>query len=920
MRARRSSGRFLKPKIDKVLRAPGANARPVPERRTGSVPSPIAVPIGVLHYQVQEKLGQAGLGVVYRAVDQKLNRIVALKFLPPQIEPSSVELQRFLHEANALSVLNHRHIATIYGVEDVDGQHFLVLEYLPGGTLKRKLQLANGSGHVLSIDEILKYAQQTAEGLAHAHSKGIVHRDVKTSNLMLTEEGDVKITDFGVAQLKGMGLATTPGGLVGTIAYMSPEQALGIEVDSRSDVFSFGVSLFELITGRLPFEAPNEAALITRVASARAPELRIFRSDVPPALKMVVEKALQKRVEKRYQTMDELLIDLRAPADRSPMLTRTRAGTSVRLPRGIFTRRTFRVAAASILMLAAALAAALYFSLPQRLFDRHLTRAGQRLVVLRLRNVTGDQPNGALCDGLTELLTNKLSQLEQLQGSLSVVAQSEVFKAKKDPRENITSAEARNTLGATLVLEGAVQRIQDRVIVTVSLVETEKQTILAARDVGAPIEKLSELEGPLLEKAAEMLKVQLRPEARRALAAGLPADPGAYEFYLQGRGYLQRYDRVEDLDKAIDLFQLALSRDPSYALAYAGKAEAYLREYQAKKEPLSLRRAEENGQRAIEFGNTLAPAHHAMGLVHAVLGHYELAVERFQKSIDIQPNPDAYRELANAYDKLNRIDDAEENYRTAIQMHPRYWAGYRDLGIFYQNHGRFEEALPLLFEVIELTPDNYRGYANLGGLYLRLGLYADAIKYTKRAIDMTPTWASYHNLGTAYYHQEKYEDAIKMFLKAIDLAPTESTPWAGLADAYRYVPQPPELVTNVYRQAIELTELELTVNPRNAQKRATLASLLAPTDGARALQEIEKALLLDPKDNFVHARAALVYEQRRLREKALAAVKSAIELGFPVGEIEHWPPLVRLVQDPRYAQIIEAKKSKKSATVPTGNK
>ncbi len=907
MRARRSSGRFLKPKIDKVLRAPGANARPVPERRTGSVPSPIAVPMGVLHYQVQEKLGQGGMGVVYRAVDQKLNRIVALKFLPPQIEPSSVELQRFLHEANALSVLNHRHIATIYGVEDVDGQHFLVLEYLPGGTLKRKLQLANGSGHVLSIDEILKYAQQTAEGLAHAHSKGIVHRDVKTSNLMLTEEGDVKITDFGVAQLKGMGLATTPGGLVGTIAYMSPEQALGIEVDSRSDVFSFGVSLFELITGRLPFEAPNEAALITRVASARAPELRIFRSDVPPALKMVVEKALQKRVEKRYQTMDELLIDLRAPADRSPMLTRTRAGTSVRLPRGIFTRRTFRVAAASILMLAAALAAALYFSLPQRLFDRHLTRAGQRLVVLRLRNVTGDQPNGALCDGLTELLTNKLSQLEQLQGSLSVVAQSEVFKAKKDPRENITSAEARNTLGATLVLEGAVQRIQDRVIVTVSLVETEKQTILAARDVGAPIEKLSELEGPLLEKAAEMLKVQLRPEARRALAAGLPADPGAYEFYLQGRGYLQRYDRVDTLDYALEEFQQALTLDPGYALAHAGMAEAYLRKYKGTKEPELIDLARSSGQRAIQLNDGLAPVHYAMGLIHASGGEYERAIDRFKKSIQILPTPDAYRELANAYVSSNKPKEAEATYRAAIRMRSTDWAGYRDLAAFYQDQGRYEEALPLFAKVIQLAPDSYAGFANLGGLYARMGNQSQAIQYYQRAIAIKPTWGTYYNLGTAAYAQKQYVHAVEMYKKATELTPTEARPWAALADNYVYVPHSAGQVRDAYAHAIELTEKELIVNPRDARNRARIATWRVSTDKKTALREIADALRLSPGDNFVLSRAASVYEQSGMREEALAAVKAAVERGYSVEEIRSWPPLAQLLQDPRCTLTVEGK-------------
>ncbi len=907
MRARRSSGRFLKPKIDKVLRAPGAVARPVPERKTGLV----------LHYQVQEKLGQGGMGVVYRAVDKKLNRMVALKFLPPQLEPSRVDLQRFLHEASALSALNHRHIATIYGAEDVDGQHFLVLEYLPGGTLKRKLQQVHGSGGVLSIDEILKYAQQTAEGLAHAHSKGIVHRDVKTSNLMLTEEGDVKITDFGVAKLRGTATETTPGSLVGTIAYMSPEQAMGIEVDARSDVFSFGVSLFELIAGRLPFEAPNEAALITRVANAQAPKLRAFRSEVPRGLEMVVEKALQKRVEKRYQTMDDLLTDLRAPADRSPILTRTRVGTSVTVPRGVLTNRTFRVAAASILMLAVLLAASFYFSLPQRLFDRQRIPAGQILAVIHLRNVSGDESNEALCDGLTELLTNKISQLEQLQGSLSVVAPSEVFKAKRDPRKNITAAEARNTLGATLVLEGAVQRIQDRVIVTVQLVETEKQTILAARDIAAPIEKLSDLDGQLLEKAAEMLKVQLRPETRRTVATGLPADPGAYELYLQGRGHLQRYDRAEAVDNALELFQQALTLDPGYALAHAGMAEAYLRKYKETKEPELINLARFSGQRAIQLNDALAPVHYAMGLIHASSGENERAIDRFKKSIQILPTPEAYRELASAYDNSNKPREAETTYRAAIQMRPTNWAGYRDLASFYQSHGKYKEALPLFEKVVQLTPDNYAGLANLGGLYGRMGKQSQAIEYYQRSIAIKPTWATYYNLGTAAYAQKQYAYAVEMYKKSSELMPSEGRTWAALADAYAFVPHTFDQVRDAYAHAIALIEKELIVNPRDGKNWARIANWRVVTDKNKALREIADALRLSPGDNFVLSRAASVYEQSGMREEALAAATAAVERGYSAEEIRSWPALAQLLQDPRCTLTTEGKPIE-SASVPTG--
>ncbi len=878
----------------------------------GEAPGSDRIPQSVLHYEIQTKLGQGGMGVVYKAIDKKLNRAVALKFLPLQIDRSNTDLQRFLQEAQALSALNHPHIATIYAVEDGGEQQFIVLEYLAGGTLKAKLQEAYGSGGSLAIDDIVKYARQTAEGLAHAHSRGIVHRDVKTSNLMLTAEGNVKITDFGVAKLGGSPLATIPGSLMGTIAYMSPEQALGMEVDARSDVFSFGVCLFEMITGRLPFEAPNDAALITKVASARAPELKEYRGDVPAGLELVLQGAMKKRVEDRYQTMDDVLQDLQGPVPAGLPITQTRIRSTLRPSVRSTPKRARWIAAVSVVSLVALLGGVLFVNWPQRT---------KQLVVLRLRNVSGDPSNQALCDGLTELLTNKLSQVAQLQGQvdklrgpLSVVPASEVLKEAKEGKQEVTSAQAaRSVHGAALVVEGSVQRMDGRVIVTFSLVDTDKQTILDARDVAVPSEQLSGLQDLLVSKASEMLKVHLKPEARRALAAELPKSASAYELYLQGRGYLQRYDRVDNLDSAIEVFQRALTQDSAYALAYAGLAEAYLRKYKATKAPELISQARNSANRAVELNATLAPVHYAMGLIHAAGGDYDFAIERFKSSIKIQAEPDAYRELANAYDSSNRPKEAEATYRSAIQMRPTYWAGYRDLAVFHQDHGRFEEALPLFMKVVELTPDNYRGWANLGGLYLRLpGMHAKAIEYFEKANAITPTYIAYYNLGTAFYQLKRYDDAIEMYKKATQLTQTDARPWGMLGDLYRDWTQSQDAMRDAYAHAIQLTKQELLVNPNEGQNWARIASWRVATDQKTALEEIREALSLAPDDGFVWARAASVYEQSSLRDEAVAAAKAALEHGFSRVELESWRPLVRLLQDPRYQGFIEERARKSS--------
>jgi len=920
MRASRFSGIFLSgAKPDGETPASDRSAAAPSEQNT-SVPWLSSGVQSVLHYEIQTKLGEGGMGVVYKALDKKLNRAVALKFLPPRIDRSKDDLQRFLQEAQALSALNHPHIATIYAVETAGDKQFLVLEYLPGGTLRAKLHQASGS---LTIEDIFKYAQQTAEGLAHAHSRGIVHRDVKTSNLMLTADGNVKITDFGLAKLSAPSLATIPGSLMGTIAYMSPEQAMGMEVDARSDVFSFGVCLFELITGRLPFEAPNEAALITKVASARAPELKDSRSDIPAGLDLVVQRAMRKRVEDRYQTMDDVLQALQVPARPNLDITQTRIRPSVGAQVAGTPKRARWIAAVSLVVLLAGL---LVF-MRQRQHEREEQQRQQQqspqppkqLVVLRLRNVSKDPSLQPLCDGLTELLTNKLIQVAQLEGQVAVVPASEVIKENKEGKQEVTSAkEALRVFGAALVVEGSFQRMGGQVKVGYSLIDTAKQTSVAAGDVTVPEESLSELNDLFLSRASEMLKVRLNAEQRRALPVELPKNTGAYELYVEGR-YLQRYDRLDTLDNAIDFFQKALAKDSTYALGYARLAEAYLRKYNATKADELISQARYNAQRAIELNASLAPVHYAMGLIHAANGDYELAIDSFDRSIKIQPESDAYREKANAYYRLNRPTDAEATYRNAIQIRPKYWAGYREFAVFLQNQGRLDEALPQFEKVVELTPDNYAGWSNLGGLYLRMKEREKAIECFERANAITPRPAAYNNLGTAFFELKRDEDAVEMYKKAIQLLPTYAAAWGGLGDAYRRMPKSKKAMRDAYAHAIELTEKELLVNPRDGRTWTKIAMWRVATDKKKALKEIREALRLSSDDSFVQARAASVYAQSGMDNKALTALERAIELGYPLAELESWPPLEQLMHGSGYKAFME-ERARKSSPVQPSNK
>jgi eukaryotic-like serine/threonine-protein kinase len=861
----------------------------------------------VSHFEIVRKLGEGGMGVVYQARDTDLGRYVALKFLPPHLVSSAERIARFRQEARAISTLNHPRIATIYGIEESGDEKFLVLEYLPGGTLRQKLSAHKSSGEMPSLRQCLEWAIQIAEGLAHAHRHGIVHRDIKSSNVLFTEDGQLKIADFGLAKIAAEAGATeahsTSGRAMGTPVYMSPEQARGQEVDERSDIFSLGILVFESITGEMPFRNTDTPAVLHDIAYTPAPPLGAFRDGVPDTLQSVVSRMLEKDPALRYQTANDLLTDLRAlsaasgsDAPASLLETVTMASAPLRKWRW---RPIAAAAALAAGLIAVVAVPAARHGVAGWVYPRPIIPAEKRVAVLPFTNIGGDQ---ALSDGLFEVVTNALTRLEQLHGALLVVPASDVR------HEGVTSArDAGRVLGANLAVTGSIQRIGNGVQVMIGLSDTRTVTQLRSATIQAQLPELAAMQDQVVGTVARMFELALQPEAAQTLKAGDTTVPAAYPLYVEGLGYLFRYDQPENIGKAIASFQRAVDTDPHYALAYVGLAEAFKRQYDVLKDTQLIDAALEDGSRALALDDRLASAHAAMGMIQDSKGDYKRAESEFNKALKLdRANAAAYRELATAYDAMGRADKAEATYKQAIELRHDDWSSVKQLGVFYFNKGRLNEAERCFRKVIRLTPDSAKAYSNLGGLYAKMGRYADAEAQFQRSLSLAPTSDVYSNLGYVYFYGEaNYAQAAAQYRKATELAPQNSEFWGNLADSYRWDPTLAAQAPDTYRKAIDLIQREITVNPRDSRLHSQAAMWWAALGSRKeAAAEIARAIDLAPHEGLVQYRAALVYEQAGQRDRALRAVQAALKAGYRSDEFRKAPPLKVLREDPRYLRLV----------------
>ncbi|MBI4873706.1 MAG: tetratricopeptide repeat protein [Acidobacteria bacterium] len=835
------------------------------------------------HYEVQEKLGEGGMGVVFRALDVDLQRSVALKVLPAARMADPTRRGRFLREARAASALNHPNIVTIHEISSIDGADFIAMEYVSGVTLAQRI-----GEHGMAPGEALRCAVQIAEALVAAHAAGLVHRDLKPANVMVTPAGTVKLVDFGLAKLAApeegaaetrSDVFTAAGELAGTVAYMSPEQAQGQPVDARSDIFSFGIVLFEMLSGQHPFPGKNPLERMFAIANRPPLALSHLRPELPEALGRIVERALEKDLGRRYQGMDAVLADLR-----------TCLAEPVRPPARKWSRRTVVVSLAALAAIALLAGVSRWFnSVP----------AEKKIAVLPFRNIGDQAGNRAFCDGVMETVTSSLTQMEQFQGSLWVVPASEVR------RENPASAQdAARMLGANLVITGSVQRDGDQVRLTTNLVDARTRRQLRSREVARRLTELAELQDWVVRATADMLDVEVHPQARQVMQRGATSAPAAYDLYLQAQGHMYRRDRA-GLERATALFQEAVAQDPGYVLAYAGLGEAYWRLYRVTRDTRWVEPARANCRRALALSNRVASVYRTLGMIDAGAGNHEEAVRDLERALELEPaNAATCQELGAAYEASGRLPDAEATFRKAAGLHPSDWLSLNSLGLFCYRQGRYAEAVPQFRRALELAPDNNSAHTNLGATHWMAGQYEEAARSFERSLALRPSASAYTNLGTVYFFQGRCREAAPLMEKATALQPQNEELWANLADTYSCLGSRSK-AEEAYRRAIGLARERLAVNPGDAESLSALALYWARLgDPAKALPEIEKAQRRAPANRKVLWRAALVHELCGQRDPALKALAAALKRGQPLGEVRQEPALAGLRTDPRYGPLV----------------
>jgi len=852
-------------------------------------------------FAIQELLGKGGMGEVYRASDLRLKRQVALKRIAPHLRGDKRSRERLWKEAEWASRLSDPHIAAVHDVIEEENELFIVMEYVEGRTLRRRL------AEPISILEFLPIATECALALAAAHNAGIVHHDIKPENIMLTTSGQVKVLDFGVAKNlpsrpETSTLSTlTCAEFAGTLNYMAPEVVREEESDSRADIFSLGIVFYEAIAGSNPFRAKSFLETSDRILHYDQLPLCELNPKLPAEFDRIVGKMLAKDPAQRYSTAADLAIDLRA-------LERSLTESGVRIIRQLPVARRRRAMPWVALILAAAFLVAMAVYTPSRqqlkiwLGMSPIPRTKQ-VAVLPLSVVGGDAQAAAFGAGLTETLTAKLTQLTG-DPSLQVVPATEIRG-----KHVSTVDDARKEFGVNLVLEGSLHKSGQQVRVNYILVDARTRRQLRAESLTfAPMDSFA-AEDAVVNGAIQMLELEILGRQRKALESHGTQVAGAYDYYLQGRGYLQNYDRVENLDSAVQVFERALAIDPGYALAYAGLGDAYWKKYRSNKEPSWIEKSRQACQQASRLDSKLSSAHSCLGTLSAGTGNYQEAAREFERAVETEPtNDDAFRGLAGAYERLGKPEEAENTYRRAIELRPHYWAGYNWLGAFYYRHVRIREAAEMFNQVVALAPDSFLGYSNLGATYVEQAHYADAIKVLEQSIAIRPSDYGYTNLGNAYFFLRRYEEADQAYKQAIELAEKDSLLWWNLGDGYYWTPGKRTQSVAAYRQGINIAEEELRVNPNNSYSYGVLAICRAMLGEKKlALDALGSGLRLSPADPFLLFQAALVYNQFGQSNEAIAWLKKAQAAGYSQARIRDYPNFDSLWTNPRSQELLRGR-------------
>ena len=832
-------------------------------------------------YELLESCGQGGMGVVYRARDRRLNRIVALKFLIPGEDAASASaLQRFQREAEAIAALNYPGIATIYEAGKWEGSPFLALEFLGGGTLRARLPTRFG------LAEILDSACQLGSALAFAHSKGVLHRDIKPGNCMFSDSGVLKLMDFGLAKPLGADDITQPGSTVGTIPYMAPELLRGEPASVRSDLYALGAVVYEIAAGRPLNVSTGIGPLVQQIMAGTTVPLEQLRPDLPPALCAAVNRAVAPRAEDRFDSVEDFVNALRSPAilhpgaDATPTVTIERSAVPARRAR---TRRWFLAGGGALLL--AAVLSVLHFA-------SHGT-AVETLVVLPFENLGGNAANQALCAGLQESVTSVLASAPELRSALMIVPSSEVRRSQIH-----TIADARRQFNATLALTGSVQQSPRQLQVILNLTDARKLRQKDSRILNISAGETAELQPRLKESLGAMFGAG--PLLRRQTRGDTTTNSAAYDLFLRGRGALE--DRK--LDDAMRLLKQAVDADPEFALARAKLAEAYLRQNIATTDPKWLAMADAEVAKAATSG-TGPEVLMSQALIRKAMGKWPEAIGLFQAVLKSEPaNVSAYGFLAETWDSAGNQKEAEKTYKEGLRLRPGYGPLYDSLGNFYSLHQEYALAEQTFSAGIALAPDSPLLYWDLGANYFRMSRWADAATAFEKSLAIQPTGRGYSNLGTVRFYQGNYAEAVKDFEAATRLQPANPTNWGNLGDGLWQIPGQREQAKAAFEKAASLAEQQLAIKPDYPSMRKLYALYLAKLGKKeQALAEVARARTQAPNDGNVAFYAARVYAVLGDANGAFNELRRSLKLGFSASEIDTEPDFAALKKDSRYREI-----------------
>jgi serine/threonine-protein kinase len=666
----------------------------------------------VSHYKILEKLGEGGMGVVYKAGDTKLKRTVALKFLPPSISDATAR-KRFVHEAQAASSLEHPNICSIHEIDETpDGRMFIVMPCYEGETLQAKIEQGP-----MKIEEAVSAAIQVASGLSKAHEKGIVHRDIKPGNVFITDDDLVKIVDFGLAKLASQPKLTKTGITVGTVPYMSPEQAGDNGIDHRTDVWAVGVLIYEMITGRLPFRGSHEMALVYSIINEAPEPMTAVRTGVPMELERIVAKSLAKNPAERYPHIQDMLVDLRAI---EKGLDAAHPGRTVTQP--VTSRKRRTVIYGGIVLTVVLLVVGKFALYPPQ--SEHVNS----IAVLPLEDLSGESGEEYFADGLTEALIADLAKI----GSLRVISRTTVMQYKKVRKP---LPEIARDLNVDAILVGAVLRSGGRVRVTAQLIHGEEDRHIWSKSYEEDLRDILQLQSNVARAIASEIEVKLTPQDEARLSDRRSVNPEAHKAYLRGRFHWNKRSQ-EGLEKALEYFQRAIQIDPEYAAAHAGLADSYvlLGEYTLLPPKLSYPKALDAAMTALALDSTLADAHTALAAV--------------KQSFDWD------------------FSGAERSLKKAIELNPGYAIAHQWYAENLQVRGRFEEALVHFERALEIDPLSPMINVSAGYNYLLLERHESAFEQASKSLEIDPDFAQGHRLmGLIYLDLGRYEDAIEEIKK-----------------------------------------------------------------------------------------------------------------------------------------------------------